>query len=164
MLTKGRTVKVRLNYSIQVSLFDRLGAYCASVGRTPTDLTRQLILEFLDGEILLPDMTPQEGPEKRTSVFMPSDVLSSFDAAAGSYGVPKSRIVSGLVLFFLDRRVDVNVFSDVSPDYKEALEKLVLEILETPVDWGVECLPPALKRALDILNLNLEESPSECRP
>jgi hypothetical protein len=154
-------VKVRLNFSIHVQLYDRLASYCVCVGRTPTDLIRQLILEFLDGEIPLPDVTHWEGPEKRTSVFLPNEVLLSFDTRAGAYTVSKSRIVSGLVLFFLNKRVDV--FSDVlGPDYKKALAELVDEILETPGDWQNDDLPPALARAVEILELKKEELPSGC--
>jgi hypothetical protein len=157
-------VKVRLNFSIPVQLYDRLRAYCVGGGRTPTDLIRQLILEFLDGETPLPDVTPWEGPEKRTSVFLPNEVLLGFGAISESYMVSKSRIVAGLVLFYLERRG--NVGSDVSgvssPDYKTVLEELVAEILDTPVGWRIEELPPALSRAVEILNVKTEELPSGC--
>lgn len=151
-------MKVRFNFSISVQLSDRLSLYCSTVGRTPTDLIRQLILEYLDNEIPLPDLTPLAGPEKRTSILLPDSILRSFGAKADAYAASKGRIVSGLVLLFLGRR---RVYSDVyAPDYKKVLEDLVGEILETPLDWDYSEVPPALGRAIKLLK---KEMPDGCR-
>ena len=145
-------MKVRLNFSITESLYARLCRYSDMVGMTQSSLVRQLILEYLDDEVPLPDLTIESGVERRTSLLLPHQVSESFEEKAKAFKVTKSRLVSGLIRLFLDKRENVkfDVFHD---PYRVALENLVIAIIEADNDDLSMKLSSVLEPALDLLGL-----------
>lgn len=150
-------MKVRLNFSISEALYARLGRYCDEVGMTQSSLVRQLILEYLDDEVPLPDLTIESGMERRTSLLLPHQVFESFEGKAKTFRVTKSRLVSGLIRLFLEKRENVNVDVSDEPDYKGALEDLVRTIISCDDDYDLLTkLPLALAPAVELLGLTEE--------
>lgn len=157
-------MKVRLNFSITEPLKARLDRYCEGVGRTASDVVRQLILEYLDDDLPLPDLSDDSGLERRSSLLLPHEVLDAFDRKTRAFRVTKSRLVSGLLRLFLFQRE--NVDSDVLRNkHKEVLTKLVKALLTPSYDVsasGVPAYVEPLAEAIELLDIEVEEH-HECR-
>lgn len=138
MTRKGVAVaeKIRLNFSIDTGTDRVLESYCADLGRHKTEVLRQLLIEFVDGDRALRGEVVEPQGGRRLSILVSQSVLTSLDAASGCYGVSKAAIMSNLLMMFLlARSVRRAVSSDVrKPDegaiYRSALERL-LEAIET---------------------------------
>ncbi len=144
-------MKVRLNFSVSISLYDDLSSYCNSVGRTPTDVVRQLILEYLDNDI--PSSCFEvSGRERRTSLLLPYGVLKVFENKAALLGMTKSRLVSSLIRYFLSSKKNVDFDVSREQQYRAALLKLV-NCVNDNFCPGKESFVKALEEATNLLGI-----------
>ena len=105
---------VRLNYTISESIDDQMSNYCELTGRTASDLVRQLVSEFLEGDRRLPPpetintfLKKGEGKARRTDMWMSARYLVALDEKLEDENYPsKSGVIAYLLHDFLSARAN----------------------------------------------------------
>jgi len=106
-MQKRRDKFVVLNYSLPNELETRLDTYCDQTGRTASEVVRQLVLEYVEGDRVLTGVAPAVTPgrDSRSSLRLRSATLRAFEEklsierAAPTRGSALSLLLSN----FLDR-------------------------------------------------------------
>ena len=106
--------QVRLNYTIAEALEKQLTIYCLVTGRTASDVVRQLIYEFLEGDRALPPPAviaaqSRNGPrrDRRTDMWVSSQTFKTFHERLESEGYAgKSPVIAFLLGDFLAHRTN----------------------------------------------------------
>jgi hypothetical protein len=93
--------QVTYNYSLSKELASRLSDYCDQTGRTSSDVLRQLVLEYLEGDRSPVVARAPSGPSVRSSLILRATTLAAFDKAAHPHG--KAPVLEALLRAFLDR-------------------------------------------------------------
>jgi hypothetical protein len=97
--------KARLNFVIPDDLDHRLTAYCEAVNRTPTDVVRQLVLEWLEGDSSLPGPALVHPSGRRTNILLSHASREALETKISNEGhATTSAAVSMLLARFLAGR------------------------------------------------------------
>lgn len=96
---------VTYNYSLPKSLAGRLADYCEQTGRSPSDVVRQLMLEYLEGDRIPSGLSGASNkPIVRSSLRLRSTTLKAFENEVAAQGRPsKACVLEALLRAFLDR-------------------------------------------------------------
>lgn len=96
----------KLNYVIPKVLDDALTSYCDQTGRSASDVIRQLLAEFIDGDRKL-SVAAREIPNGvRSNMILPGRMLEALDAKLASEGHGTRGAVIGRLLYdFLEHRM-----------------------------------------------------------
>jgi len=96
---------VTYNYSLPRELSVRLAGYCEAGGRTPSDVVRQLMLEYLEGDRIPTALSVvSNGPTVRSSLRLRATTLKTFEREVEVQGRPsKAVVLEALLRAFLDR-------------------------------------------------------------
>lgn len=98
--------QITFNFALSHEMAKRLDAYCDTTGRNESDVVRQLILEFLEGdrEVDPVGVAAMVSNETRSSVLLRPATLKAFDTKVESDGLAsKSATLSYLLDAFLKR-------------------------------------------------------------
>jgi hypothetical protein len=107
---------VTYNYSLPKELSAHLAAYCESRGRTPSDVVRQLMLEYLEGDrVPTKHSAPSGGPSVRSSMRLRATTLKTFEREVEVQGrQSKGAVLEALLRAFLSRSPKVVEQSSVT--------------------------------------------------
>jgi len=133
---------VKLNFVIPSNCSNALTAYCESTGRSPSDILRGLISEYVDGRLEMGGKIPENQNGVRSNMLIPQKILTLFDkkideSGAGSRGA----VISKLLYDFLEPRIG-DMFNEsvtVSLD-KKLYDKLVTKAHKNGSGTSVEDL------------------------
>jgi hypothetical protein len=96
---------VRLNFVLPTDLDADLAGYCAETGRKATGVIRQLVVEWLEGDLSLPERASEHPEGRRTNILLPPRVADALDARRASEGhVTRAAVIEALLRRFLVRR------------------------------------------------------------
>lgn len=138
---------VTLNYSLPKDLSSRLDDYCERTGRTASEVVRQLVLEFVEGDrsIRSLDYEPDVESAARSSVRLRASTFKAFDQKVTDENLrSKGAVLACLLTAFLERlprgpeRVLVTVSLPVS-----VVQTLTAEASnrgQTLAGYAAECL------------------------
>jgi len=73
-------LKPRLNFVIPEDLDDTLAAYCEETGRSQTEVIRQVVLEWLDGDRRLPAPAREHPAGRRTNMQLSHVLRGALEA------------------------------------------------------------------------------------
>lgn len=97
--------KVRFNYVLSDETDRRLAAYCENTHRSASDVVRQVLIEWLDGDLVLQQPAGEHPSGKRTNITLPSVVRNAIEARLSKEGhVSLSAAVDALLGRFLTAR------------------------------------------------------------
>lgn len=97
--------KARLNYVIPNDLEARLDAYCGQTGRTPTDVVRQLVCEWLEHDRHLMEPASVHPDGRRTNLLLTHHARAELEARIAAEGhATVSAVVEALLRPFLASR------------------------------------------------------------
>ena len=96
----------KLNYVIPKLLDDALAEYCEQTGRSASDVIRQLLCEFIEGNRKLSAPAKESSDGIRSNMIIPNRMLDMLDAklAAESHGT-RGAVISRLLFDFLVPRM-----------------------------------------------------------
>lgn len=95
----------RINYVIPDKLDDQLATYCSRTSRTGTDVVRQLIVEWLDGDRCLPAPAREHPTGRRTNVGLSDAVIAALETRIEEEGHGTvAAVVAALLAPFLAHR------------------------------------------------------------
>ena len=97
---------IKLNYIIPEVLNDALLQYCEQTGRSASDVIRQLLSEFIDGDRKL-SIPARESPNGiRSNMILPSNLLEALDhkLSAEGHGT-RGGVIARLLYDFLEHRM-----------------------------------------------------------
>jgi len=95
----------RINYVIPDELDDQLAAYCARTGRSGTDVVRQLVVEWLEGDRRLPSPARSHPIGRRTNVGLSDAARAALEAKIESEGHGTfAAVIAALLAPFLAHR------------------------------------------------------------
>ena len=91
----------KLNYSLRNSTRDLLESYCRSTGRGASDVTRQLICEYLSGSRDFINKPGEQTESYRTTLLLTDSIFESFDAAAKFSGITRGFLIDNLIVAYV---------------------------------------------------------------
>jgi hypothetical protein len=96
----------KLNYVIPKMLDDALTSYCDQTGRSASDVIRQLLAEFIDGDRKLSTAAREIPNGVRSNMILPGRMLDALDAklAAEGHGT-RGAVIARLLYDFLEHRM-----------------------------------------------------------
>jgi hypothetical protein len=98
--------KERLNYVIPADLEEQLGIYCDRTGRTNSDVVRQLMVEWVEGDRRLAAPATDHPSGRRTNLELTNVLRAALEVkiADGSHGT-NAAVIAALLRPFLAHRV-----------------------------------------------------------
>ncbi len=97
--------KARLNYVIPNDLEERLDVYCRQTGRTPTDVVRQLVCEWLEHDRHLEKAASEHPDGRRTNLLLTHQARTALEDRIIAEGhATVSAVVEALLRPFLASR------------------------------------------------------------
>lgn len=97
--------RVRLNLVLAPEIDDQLTNYCAYVGRTPTEVMRQLLIEWVEGDRHITAPTLAHPTGRRTNVMLTAHARSSLEERLSTEGhATISAVLHALLAAFLAAR------------------------------------------------------------
>lgn len=106
-MQRRRDKFVVLNYSLPKELSSRLDNYCDQTGRTASEVVRQLVLEYVEGDrVLVGQVAHRAAPtDARSSLRLRSATLRAFEDKLSTERTSPTRgaALSTLLANFLDR-------------------------------------------------------------
>lgn len=97
--------KARLNFVIPNELDRKLTAYCDETNRTPTEVIRQLVIEWLEGDRLLAEKARTHPAGRRTNIVLSHASREALESLVRTEGhATTSAAVSALLGAFLAAR------------------------------------------------------------
>lgn len=101
--------RVRLNFVITEATDRQLVNYCASMGRTPSDVVRQLVIEWLEGDRHLPKPIREHPEGRRTNLQLTTRSREALEAKVRKEGhVSISGTINELLRRFLTCRAPMS--------------------------------------------------------
>lgn len=98
--------RLRLNFVIPKDLDEALIAYQAQTGRTPSDVVRQLLVEWVEGDRRLPGPAREHPEGRRTQTTLSEPARAAVDARIAEEGHGTvAAVVAALLRPFLSHRV-----------------------------------------------------------
>jgi hypothetical protein len=96
----------KLNYVLPEFLDEALTKYCEQTGRSASDVIRQLLSEFIDGDTKLSTPPRDTTNGVRSNMMLPSRTLDALDQklAQGNHGT-RGGVISRLLSDFLEHRL-----------------------------------------------------------
>lgn len=96
----------KLNYVIPKILDEALTSYCDQTGRSASDVIRQLLAEFIDGDRKLSGVAREVPNGVRSNMILPVRMLEALDTklAAEGHGT-RGAVISKLLYDFLEHRM-----------------------------------------------------------
>lgn len=99
-------VGVKLNYVIPELLDDALAKYCDQTGRSASDVIRQLLSEFIDGDRKLSSPAREAPNGVRSNMLIPARTLDALENKIATEGHgTKGGIIARLLYDFLEHRM-----------------------------------------------------------
>jgi len=99
------TARVRLNFVIAYETERLLGIYCDLTGRTHTDVVRQLVVEWVEGDRSLPDACRSHPEGRRTNIQLTTHSREALEARVAKEGhITLSAAIDTLLSAFLAAR------------------------------------------------------------
>jgi predicted DNA-binding protein len=97
--------KARLNFVIPNDLEESLDTYCKRTGRTSTDVVRQLVIEWLEGDRHLAEPATEHPSGRRTNLLLTHAAKDTLEArVASEKHATVSAVVEALLRPFLAAR------------------------------------------------------------
>jgi hypothetical protein len=97
--------KVRFNYVLSDEVDRQLTVYCDHTHRTAADVVRQVLIEWVDGDLVLQRPMKDHPIGKRTNIDISSAVRNALEGRVAKEGhVSLSAVVNALLLRFLSAR------------------------------------------------------------
>lgn len=121
-------VGTKLNYVIPELLDEALAKYCEQTGRTASDVIRQLLTEYIDGDRKLSTPAREAPNGVRSNMMLPTKVLEALDQKIASEGnSTRGGTISRLLYDFLEHRMGSTFSETLSitidrPTYKKLYE------------------------------------------
>jgi metal-responsive CopG/Arc/MetJ family transcriptional regulator len=106
---------IKLNYAVPKVLDDALSNYCEQTGRTASDVIRQLLAEYIEGERTLSTSPKTFGIGIRSNMILPKtlkDLLDSKIAADGE--ASRGAVIVRLLYDFLEHKIGVELNETVT--------------------------------------------------
>lgn len=104
---------VKLNYCISEIMDGALTSYCEQTGRNASDVIRQLLSEFIDGDRQLSTPAREVSGGIRSNMMLPARTLDALDLKISAEGHgTRGGVISRLLCDFLENRVG-NVFGEI---------------------------------------------------
>lgn len=96
----------KLNYVIPELLDDALTRYCEQTGRSASDVIRQLLAEYIDGERELSTPARDTSNGVRSNMMLPGKILEALDQRIASQGHgTRGGVIARLLCDFLENRL-----------------------------------------------------------
>ena len=97
--------RVRLNFVISNEADRQLGLYCQQLGRSQTDVIRQLVIEWLEGDRALPEPCRDHPDGRRTNIQLTTPSREALEARVAREGhITLSAAIDTLLRRFLAAR------------------------------------------------------------
>jgi metal-responsive CopG/Arc/MetJ family transcriptional regulator len=119
MIVQNKAVEMavgtKLNYVIPELLDDALNTYCEQTGRSASDVIRQLLAEYIDGDRKL-SVPPRETLGGiRSNMMLPPRILEALDRKLTSEGITsRGGTITRLLYDFLENRVGGSVLEPIT--------------------------------------------------
>ena len=99
--------KTSLNYSVPTDVDERLNLYCEQTGRNPSGVVRQLVAEYVEGDIRpLAHPVTAPPPGRRTSLLLSRRLLDALELRVLEEGhATKGALIAELLSRFLAHRI-----------------------------------------------------------
>lgn len=96
----------KLNYVIPEVLDEALNRYCDQTGRSASDVIRQLLSEYIDGERELSTPARDTSNGVRSNMMLPAKILEALDQRIASQGHgTRGGVIARLLCDFLEHRL-----------------------------------------------------------
>jgi metal-responsive CopG/Arc/MetJ family transcriptional regulator len=103
---------IKLNYVIPESLDEALTRYCEQTGRSASDVIRQLLSEYIDGERELSTPARDTSNGIRSNMMLPGKILEALDQKILTTGHgTRGGVIARLLCDFLENRLG-SIFSE----------------------------------------------------
>lgn len=106
---------LHLNYVVPEDIDGPLETYCQETCRTATSVVRQVILEWLEGDLQIPSRVSERASGRRTSLLLKKRVMDAFEAKVWEDGhYSKGAVIAHLLRRFLARSKSHEAMIDVT--------------------------------------------------
>jgi len=107
--------KGRLNFTITDDLSGQLSAYCDRTGRSPSDVIRQLVIEWIEGDRQIAGKASEHPVGRRTNIPLGYATLAELDRkVVGEGHVTASAAIAELLTAFLTARGEAKTEETIS--------------------------------------------------
>jgi len=106
---------IKLNYAVPKVLDDALSNYCEQTGRTASDVIRQLLAEYIEGERKLSTTPRSFGSGIRSNMILPKSLRELLDQKIAEDGEgSRGAVIVRLLYDFLEHRIGVELNETVT--------------------------------------------------
>lgn len=115
---------IKLNYAVPKVLDDALSDYSEQTGRTASDVIRQLLAEYIDGDRKLSSPPRAVSNGIRSNMILPSKLLDLLDAKIAADGDgTRGTVIVRLLYDFLENRIGLELSETLTITVERATYK-----------------------------------------